>query len=588
MSCMLPLLSCWRIEADVLPDDFIPAKHTSGFKLPGADSLAGFGDLIGCEEDESESPNAPPVPASAPFVLPAMIPDAISGEAVLRCEIDFGSLRGDYAALILDHISGRGRVMLGNEQIAAFDSASASFRSMSEAFDLTASPCMLAADLTQALQPGRKETLSICFDDVRPAGISGPVMLRVARFGRLARLSVTPDAAQQTMTVHTQIITAHTGIFTLRVQPVFADGTGGEIRETAYRCEAGTAFDTQTSLFLPGDPFIPGVSYKACALKITLLYQQDSSSRAALCDSMTLMVGYPGQIPRFALPLTPLECMQPPQTLLCRLSDLHIPAVRLPVPAPDALYRTLTRAGICTCMPDNLPLRTRLERLPCASFSAERVGEYACISHEASAWQMGSMVQMPRPADPSLLPGELLFEITGREINPSDEANRSVLAWLRAVSVRMQAEAARQGRYSGALCAPGEWDSPDIADSLRTAFAPLHVSALPLYGAWWSSSRFSATIHAFVPSGQYTSADPLIAAAILEDEDGNALARLRAPCRADGGHIGVLEAQLPDHACVLHLITRLTLGDATLEESVMPVYVGERGPLEAAFRSLFT
>ena len=45
----------------------------------------------------------------------------------------------------------------------------------------------------------------------------------------------------------------------------------------------------------------------------------------------------------------------------------------------------------------------------------------------------------------------------------------------------------------------------------------------------------------------------------------------------------MLEAALPDSPCVLTLSTRLLAGDAVLEQSVIPVYVGERGPLEAAF-----
>ena len=46
----------------------------------------------------------------------------------------------------------------------------------------------------------------------------------------------------------------------------------------------------------------------------------------------------------------------------------------------------------------------------------------------------------------------------------------------------------------------------------------------------------------------------------------------------------LLEAELPGAPCVLTLSTRLLAGDAVLEQSALPVYVGERGPLEAAFR----
>ena len=44
-----------------------------------------------------------------------------------------------------------------------------------------------------------------------------------------------------------------------------------------------------------------------------------------------------------------------------------------------------------------------------------------------------------------------------------------------------------------------------------------------------------------------------------------------------------IEAALPDAPCVLTLHTRLLRGETAVEESAIPVYVGERGPLEVAF-----
>ena len=40
---------------------------------------------------------------------------------------------------------------------------------------------------------------------------------------------------------------------------------------------------------------------------------------------------------------------------------------------------------------------------------------------------------------------------------------------------------------------------------------------------------------------------------------------------------------MPDTPCVLTLTCRLLSGDTVLEESTLPIYVGQRGPLEAAF-----
>ena len=45
----------------------------------------------------------------------------------------------------------------------------------------------------------------------------------------------------------------------------------------------------------------------------------------------------------------------------------------------------------------------------------------------------------------------------------------------------------------------------------------------------------------------------------------------------------MIEATLPDHPCVLELTTRLLHNGETVEESTIPIYVGERGQLETAF-----
>ena len=580
---VLPLHGCWRLKADALPSSAtaIPSRAPLGrtFSLPGADALADFADLIG----DAPEPKTDAESGGMPFPLPAMLPDGVSGEASLECVLDFGALQGDWAVLTLDHIAGRGSILLGGEEIAAFDADSSSYKSISDAFDLSAQPCMLAADLTPALERGKKETLTIRFSGDRPAGLCGPAVLRVAQHARLSRVSIRPDPQQQTMTLHARIHAYRAGIYLLRIQPVSADGTGDGVREIAYRCEAGACIEAEAAVAADAPRFTAGEPYAAGALKITLLYKKEEAQRAVPCDGATLLCGYPGKAPQFALPLTAGECLSAPDALLEKLHALHIPCVRLPAPAPDALLRAMTRAGISARMADNIPLRPRLERLPCAAFAPERMGEYAPVSPEASAWQLASMVQMPRSIDASLSPEELLYEAGGFRVSPQEENVQSVLAWLRAVSVRLRCEAARQGRYAGALCAPGEWNQPDIRESIAAAFAPLHLSAMPLYGAWWSSSRFSAMIHAFVPQGAYAAGEPLIASAVLEDENGQEIARLRAPCRHTGGHIGVLEAPLPDEACVLTLTTQLLLHDEVLEQSTIPVYVGRRGPLEAAF-----
>ena len=587
MSAILPLMHCWTISAPSLPEELLPAAQARGFSLPGADDLTAFADLLGAAQEETpdqeSSAQGSQSESSAPFALPALAPDALCGPFSLSCSVDFGALRGDHAVLTIDHICGRGSILLGSDEVARFDTSSASWRTVSEAAELTAAPCMLAVDLSPALLRGRKELLTIRFDESRPAGLCQPVMLRVSADAFLSRTAIRPDILRRTMTLCAQVNALTAGRYVLRAQPVDSTGKGGPIRESACFCGENASCEIEISMAIPGSRFASGKPYAAQSMKITLVRRDDGSACDAVCDSVTLMSGYSTSAPVFALPLTPGECMLPPDMLMEKLKDLNIPSVRMPIPAPDALYRTFTRHGVAALMGDNIPLRARLERHPCAAFAAERIGEYQSVSAAASAWQMDSMVYLPRSVDPLMTDADLLHEVSGRILDPEDAHVQSTLMWLRAVCVRIRAEAARQGRFSGALCAPGEWNQPDIADALRTAFAPVHLGVLPLCGAWWTLSRFSAGVHAFLPEGRYQSYDPLIAHVTLEDDAGKCLAKLRAPCRSTGGYIGLIEAVLPDYACVLTLHARLTLHDEVLEHTTLPVYVGERGALEAAF-----
>lgn len=600
-----PLMAGWRLHGN-LPERLTPADAESPFTLPGAQALAAFSGLLDGAPDtqQADEPDR-----GAPLSLPALIPEDVPGEATLSREIDFGALRGDRAVLTFDALCGRGDISLDGKRLASFDGAHpASFS------PLTAAPCALALDLTGALRLGRRQTLSLRFDSARPAGVPGVVMLRITRHAYFADVQLAPNAAQRTITVRTQITAEREGAYALHMQ-TSADDDPTLCAAASLRLSAGQIRALDLTVNVPGDIFLPGKPYAAPAMKIQLWRKPDApqstqcpatrarrpfwrgtllrpraeapkggrGSRGALCDSVTLLCGYPGEAVRACLPLTPAECVSEPRALLDRLSALHIPGVFLPVPASDALYRGLTRAGIGVrqrTLGDEA-LRARLSRLPCVTFEETPAAREA-PSLIASAWQMSGVVGQQRAIDPCLTPAELLSEAAGRAVDPQEGSVQGILGWLRAVHVRMLAEAARQRRYAGMLCAPGEWDQPDIVDALRTALAPVHLSALPLCGAWWSGSQFSASLCAFIPPDLPQGA-PLRAEASLEDEAGACLAHMEADCPRAGGDIGLICAALPDAPCVLTLTTRLIRGDALLEESTLPVYAGQRGPLEAAF-----
>ena len=577
---MLPLTD-WQLCAQELPDELAVFPKASSFSLPGAKSLEDFADLLGNAGSAAEE--SEPAEESAPFALPAMLPDCLTGSVSLRREIDFGSLHGDRAVLAIDHIIGRGRILLGEKTLCTFDSAHFTGETLQAACALCAQPCMLAVDLSDVLDLGCRETIVIEFDEVRPAGLPGPVMLHTTYGAHLSQLSLLPDAKQQTISVHAMVSCAREGRYVLRAQGFLPDGTPTAARETALTLGRGETHPVQFSFHLPASPLMPGVPCDVPSVKI-LLFSRSEQARSSgmLCDNLTLMCGYAPQMPEAWLPLDRAAAFAEPQKTVDALKALHIPAVSLDVPAPDGLYRALSRAGIAVrqFMPKDHPMCSALSRFPCVCL-CDMPAHDSSLSPAASAWQLCSLISTPRTLDETLSSRELLREASGLSLDPQETGVHDTLLWLHALSVRLHAEAARQRRYRGALCAAGEQKLPDIAAALRTAFAPLHLSALPLCGAWWTGIRFSAALEAFIPAGACE--DRLCAQAVLEDGEGHELARFDAPCLPTGGYAGVIEAVLPDRPCVLELTTRLLRGHDVIEESTMPVYVGERGPLEAAF-----
>ena len=561
----LPLLARWRLFADGLaPADGAIAKEA--FFLPGADELADFADLLGGEADDAAPQAQAPLGEAegVPFSLPGELPPEARGCARLTREIDFGGLVGDRATLRFDLITGRGEVFLGDARLAAFEDGP------------------LALDVTDALRRMRRQTLTLRFDDARAAGVFGAAVLRVSRFARLEKVSVLPDAAAGTIAVRARVDAACAGEYALRAT-LCARGEASPAREIRAALSAGEARMLEWTMDAACERFVPGRAYDAPALRLELVRMEQGipGGTGAICDEETLLCGLPGDAPRFYLPLARGECAASPEALARRLGEMGVPCVQVPAGSPEILLLALSRAGVAARVCAEGEERERLSRFACAIFAPEEQDECGPDVQEPalSAWRLCGMTALSRKADPALTPAQLLCEAAGRDVWPEEPAVREVLSWLRAVYIRLRAEAMRQGKCEGALCCRGEWAQEDIAQTLRAALAPMHLSALPLYGAWWTTSRFSASLHAFIPEGE----SGLRAVATLEDEAGKALAQAAFDCPPGGGRRGLLEAALPDTPCVLTLRTRLLRGDAGVEESAIPVYVGERGPLQAAF-----
>ena len=572
----LPLTQ-WQLMGDDLPECLFDASKTPAFSLPGADALSAFADLIGEDEQEKETVSGERVP----YTLGGLFEEDICGCLTLEKEIDFGALDGDRTLLIFSHIAGSGEVLLGEKTIAEFGSDYQ--ESMRLAHDMTGMPCALCVDLTDALHLGRKETLRIRFDEARPAGVIGAAFLCVTQKAHLARISIQPDKNRKTMTVRARICAQQAGRYVLRVQaiPVEASAILPPARETDVTLDAGTEKGMQISLNVDASVFVSGQPYAAPALKIQLFARgNQQKGDGLLCDDALLTCGYGAGAPKAFLPLTRTDCLGDPEQIVKRIKDMGVPAVLLPMPAPDGVYQALTCAGICAVQHVSEEIRSLFTRWPCLTL-CDMEHDQQEISPAAAAWQMAGSVAFPRAIDRTMTDEEMILEASGRDMDCGAQNVQEAFAWLRAVQIRLRAEAARQGRYQGALCSAKDWEDEDVMDALRMAFAPVHLSALPLSGAWWTGTRFSASLEAFV-TDEMRKGNEIRARAVLEDDEGKELAKFDAPVGRNS-YVGVIETGLPDKPCVLTLRCMLVQDERIIEESMLPVYVGERGPLEAAF-----
>ena len=195
-------LTHWRIRAARLPERLTEdTLFDASFRLPGADALSAFADLLGGAPDE-DCGSAPDM-QEADFTLPAAIPADVSGTVELAVELDFGTLCADDAELTLELVRGKGRVLADDMPLCAFQNPKDGF---------------LRVPLTRALHAGRKQTIRLCFDASRPAGVLGPVNLRLTTRARLRDVVLLPDAAARTVRLRATLAAMETGRYVLRAR----------------------------------------------------------------------------------------------------------------------------------------------------------------------------------------------------------------------------------------------------------------------------------------------------------------------------------------------------------------------------------
>ena len=234
-------LTHWRIRAARLPERLTEdTLFDASFRLPGADALSAFADLLGGAPDE-DCGSAPDM-QEADFTLPAAIPADVSGTVELAVELDFGTLCADDAELTLELVRGKGRVLADDMPLCAFQNPKDGF---------------LRVPLTRALHAGRKQTIRLCFDASRPAGVLGPVNLRLTTRARLRDVVLLPDAAARTVRLRATLAAMETGRYVLRARTA-CKGDVLPMHDLPVSLTAGEPQTVEMTLPLPANPFMAG------------------------------------------------------------------------------------------------------------------------------------------------------------------------------------------------------------------------------------------------------------------------------------------------------------------------------------------
>ena len=509
MTRLLPLCS-WRLSAEGLA----PGESGPSF-LPGADRLSRFSALLGLED----------AARARDFPVPGLLPEG-ARNAVLSADIPFARCAGDYLILCFPLLRGSGRVLLGESEIARFGDGE------------------LTLELPRELCAGTVR-LSLCFDEARPAGVPALPTLRSADGACLRRVLLFPEA--DGVSVRAEAESEREALFELAA---CADACS----RSALRVRLAAGNSPALLLRCPGLP--------ASGTLVVTLSRVTDSGALLLCDRLALRCGAAAEPARVWLPLSREEALREPDAMAARLKALRIPAVRVPGVPPEALCRALDAADVGLIAPD-VPQadRLRLGRFPRLSFAEapEPRASGAC-----AAWQLCGLARCPR-GEAGLADEAMLREAFGP--TPPDPARLSELPRL---LLRLRADGAAMGLYSGPLAPPGALSDPELLAVLSHAAGP-HAAALPLFGAWWCGQRFSCRLAApRAPEGC------AVRAALCRGDE--VLSELSFP----SGETPELRAVLPDEPCVLRLRLSLSFPDGALvTEEPLPVFAGLRGPLEA-------
>ena len=523
---VFPLARGWRLFADGLKEE---SNAFSSF-LPGVSRLEAYADLLGVPEDRE--------PEGVPFALPGLLPpEAFSGARLCR-ELRFG-YGFDHVLLCFSMLRGSGCVLLDGEEIERFESGA------------------LTLDLSNVARRRHRKTLTVAFDRERPAGIIGPVYLKCARFAWFQDVSLRPEGSA----VQGEVVlsAALTGEYLLRIT------SGSESLEFPLSLQSGEtkALPFACPLPPPGRQNAPLISLR--------LYVRGGPKALAPCDRQALLCGLRREAPKAWIDLSPEETQLAPDVLASSLSCLPVSAVRLKRSLANDAYAALYYAGVSvlhTGQETDSNAMESLSRFPNVFFLPQSA--VFPDTAEAAALQLTA----PSGSSPSLSAPQARTEWTRMLFGAPLRLTLPRSPFVQLL-VRIRADGARMGLFSGPVAPAGSLADPSLSALLRHAAEP-HAAAFPLFGAWRCGMHFFCRLGMpGAPKGAR------LTAALMQGSQALAV------YDSEKNRESFLKALLPEEPCVLSLCLALILPDGTRrEEAPLPVPVGRRGPLEALLPSL--
>ena len=500
-----------------------------------ASPLLGLGDLLSFKSlwEEEESPAEEPEDTSATFHLPGLLPESDEPwDLYLSQAIPYG-----YTKVLLFVPP-----LLGMGTLSADQTECLRFCSLPGGRPEEYIPDGRELDVSEYVRSGMLN-LHLHFEQLASSGISDIFTLCLVGDARLVLSGASRSFRSANLTFSAE--TAKNTALMLKVSAL----SDPVLFETILQIPADGEHSVSVSLPLSGNMF-----YRAVLM--------DASS--AVLDECICPVGrQPGIVPMLPLPNEEIFL---PEQLASFLKSQNLTSVFLSHTVSLSVLNTLWKNGIRVCFSNeisHLPAYAYVH--PAVSFLGPPPPIHSGI---ASAWQLTGLISQPR-----VLPRDSTFDVLFEDLfhtSPGLPGLPPLLANLHLLYLRHHAESARQGIGTLLLCAPQEWEDPEVTRILTSAFSFPHLSLFPVRGAFYGGSTLLLHAALFVPESEgwhaeidlLGSDERILSQWTLTEND---------TCRCI----------LPETPECLEVQARLYREETVIEQFDFPVYVGSLALLEA-------